>query len=67
MYAATDGGFYSRVVGAAGGPWVAGNDSLITTAFNDIGLDYEDEPDDDPEPRQYADADTSMKVDPLNS
>jgi hypothetical protein len=46
LYAATDGGFYFMVGGLPGAPWVARNDSLITTAFVNIALDYEDEPGD---------------------
>ncbi|MGB5833989.1 MAG: hypothetical protein WBG92_18660 [Thiohalocapsa sp.] len=50
-YAATDGGFYFYPAGV--GLWTAGNDSLITTAFVSIALDYEDE-DDDSYPRTTA-------------
>src|SRR6185295_9084207 len=47
LYGATDGGFYIRFQGAPGKwAWVPGNDSLITTEFVNIALDYEDEPDD---------------------
>lgn len=42
LYAATDGGFYVSFNGS----WKPRNDSLITTAFVSIGLDYEDEPGD---------------------
>lgn len=42
VYAATDGGFYYRVPNQ----WFPGNDSLITTAFCNIAIDYEDEPGD---------------------
>jgi photosystem II stability/assembly factor-like uncharacterized protein len=41
-YAACDGGFYAFSQGA----WKAGNDSLITTEFVGIGIDYEAEPGD---------------------
>lgn len=44
VYAATDGGFYFLPLGLSG--WIAGNDSLITTAFVDLALDQEDEPGD---------------------
>ena len=44
VYAATDGGFY--FYNGASGQWNAGNDSLVTTQFVSIALDYEDEPSD---------------------
>lgn len=42
LYGATDGGFYVLFNGS----WKPGNDSLITTAFVGIAIDYEDEPGD---------------------
>jgi hypothetical protein len=46
FYVATDGGFYFLAGGASTKSWTAGNDSLITTAFVNIALDYEAEPGD---------------------